>query len=171
MTSALARPLLGVSSRHARAWAMGCLRYVLESVKVDECPNPQYRPTQEKRTGALLVCIWPSEFCSRRRTHPLCRPSADASVQHCEGARHVRRHGRHRPADGPKMGEVLGLLSPSPVVSSDRAARCRRFGPRHVIDAVEDFTRLAFDTIALCAMSYRCASHDRLMLTPRLTSP
>ena len=30
-----------------------------------------------------------------------------------------------------------------------------RFGPRHVIDAVEDFTRLAFDTIALCAMSYR----------------
>lgn len=31
-----------------------------------------------------------------------------------------------------------------------------RFGPRHVIDPSEDFTRLAFDTITLCAMSYRC---------------
>lgn len=33
-----------------------------------------------------------------------------------------------------------------------------RFGPRHVIDTVEDFTRLAFDTITLCAMSYRYVS-------------
>lgn len=30
-----------------------------------------------------------------------------------------------------------------------------RFGPRHVIDPSEDFTRLAFDTITLCAMSHR----------------
>ena len=39
-------------------------------------------------------------------------------------------------------------------VRSSRAA-ARRFGPRATIDPVEDFTRLAFDTITLCAMNYR----------------
>ena len=38
----------------------------------------------------------------------------------------------------------------------ERLTRCR-FGPRATIDPVEDFTRLAFDTITLCAMNYRCA--------------
>jgi cytochrome P450/NADPH-cytochrome P450 reductase len=33
-----------------------------------------------------------------------------------------------------------------------------RFGPRHAIDPADDFTRLAFDTIALCAMNYRLNS-------------
>ena len=42
----------------------------------------------------------------------------------------------------------------------DVVARLPRFGPRHVIDTVEDFTRLAFDTITLCAMSYRYVSPD-----------
>ncbi|KAF5345044.1 hypothetical protein D9758_010444 [Tetrapyrgos nigripes] len=32
-----------------------------------------------------------------------------------------------------------------------------RFGPEHVIDPSEDFTRVALDTIALCSMEYRCA--------------
>lgn len=31
----------------------------------------------------------------------------------------------------------------------------RRFGPTHIVDPAEDFTRLTFDTIALTAMSYR----------------
>ncbi|KIJ31781.1 hypothetical protein M422DRAFT_185486 [Sphaerobolus stellatus SS14] len=33
-----------------------------------------------------------------------------------------------------------------------------KFGPDYVIDANEDFTRLTFDTITLCAMSYRLNS-------------
>ncbi|KAL0562741.1 hypothetical protein V5O48_019339, partial [Marasmius crinis-equi] len=33
-----------------------------------------------------------------------------------------------------------------------------RFGPDHVIDPADDFTRVALDTIALCSMSYRLNS-------------
>ncbi|KAI0346151.1 cytochrome P450 [Trametopsis cervina] len=36
-----------------------------------------------------------------------------------------------------------------------------RFGPRHAIHAADDFTRLSFDTIALCSMSYRINSFYR----------
>jgi hypothetical protein len=32
------------------------------------------------------------------------------------------------------------------------------FGPEHVIDPSDDYTRVALDTIALCSMSYRCVS-------------
>ncbi|KIJ22928.1 hypothetical protein M422DRAFT_276585, partial [Sphaerobolus stellatus SS14] len=41
-----------------------------------------------------------------------------------------------------------------------------RFGPDHVIDANEDFTRLTFDTITLCAMSYRLNSFYSLEMAP-----
>ncbi|KAI0631143.1 fatty acid hydroxylase [Trametes polyzona] len=40
-------------------------------------------------------------------------------------------------------------------IASQMLTKWERFGPRHVIDPCEDFTRLAFDTITLCAMSYR----------------
>ncbi|KAI0356058.1 fatty acid hydroxylase [Trametes cingulata] len=40
-------------------------------------------------------------------------------------------------------------------IASQMLTKWERFGPRHVIDPSEDFTRLAFDTITLCAMSYR----------------
>ncbi|TBU21312.1 bifunctional P-450:NADPH-P450 reductase [Dichomitus squalens] len=40
-------------------------------------------------------------------------------------------------------------------IAEQMVQKWERFGPLHVVDAVEDFTRLAFDTIALCAMSYR----------------
>ena len=33
-----------------------------------------------------------------------------------------------------------------------------RFGPDHALDPTDDFTRLAFDTLALCVMSYRLNS-------------
>lgn len=33
-----------------------------------------------------------------------------------------------------------------------------RFGPEHVIEPSDDFTRLAFDTVCLCAMNYRLNS-------------
>ncbi|KAI1794373.1 hypothetical protein LXA43DRAFT_1091893 [Ganoderma leucocontextum] len=39
-------------------------------------------------------------------------------------------------------------------ISQQMIQKWERFGPRHVIGTVEDFTRLAFDTITLCAMSY-----------------
>ena len=34
-----------------------------------------------------------------------------------------------------------------------------RFGPEAIIEPAIDFTKIAFDTIALCSMSYRYASH------------
>ncbi|KAI0676431.1 fatty acid hydroxylase [Trametes maxima] len=40
-------------------------------------------------------------------------------------------------------------------IASQMLTKWERFGPRHVIDPSEDFTRLAFDTITLCAMSHR----------------
>ncbi|KIJ52228.1 hypothetical protein M422DRAFT_243833 [Sphaerobolus stellatus SS14] len=40
------------------------------------------------------------------------------------------------------------------------------FGPDYVIDATEDFTRLTFDTIALCTMSYRVNSFYSLETVP-----
>ncbi|RPD61291.1 bifunctional P-450:NADPH-P450 reductase [Lentinus tigrinus ALCF2SS1-6] len=40
-------------------------------------------------------------------------------------------------------------------IASQMVTKWERFGPRHVIDVVEDFTRLAFDTITLCAMNFR----------------
>ncbi|OSC96348.1 fatty acid hydroxylase [Trametes coccinea BRFM310] len=40
-------------------------------------------------------------------------------------------------------------------IASQMLTKWERFGPRHVIDPCEDFTRLAFDTITLCAMGYR----------------
>ena len=53
----------------------------------------------------------------------------------------------------------------------ERLTRCR-FGPRATIDPVEDFTRLAFDTITLCAMNYRCAPpFCRPLVDPSLIAP
>ena len=48
-----------------------------------------------------------------------------------------------------------------------RQCTCR-FGQRHIIDPSEDFTRLAFDTITLCAMNYRCAPPSYRILDPSL---
>ncbi|KAI9067866.1 fatty acid hydroxylase [Trametes sanguinea] len=40
-------------------------------------------------------------------------------------------------------------------IASQMLTKWERFGPQHVIDPCEDFTRLAFETITLCAMGYR----------------
>ena len=40
-------------------------------------------------------------------------------------------------------------------ICAQLALKWHRFGPRHVFDPSEDYTRLTFDTIALCSMSYR----------------
>ena len=41
-----------------------------------------------------------------------------------------------------------------------------RFGPSHAFDPSEDFTRLTFDTIALCSMSYRFNSFYHREMPP-----
>ncbi|KAI0805975.1 cytochrome P450 [Irpex lacteus] len=46
-------------------------------------------------------------------------------------------------------------------IASQLVLKWDRFGPRHRIDAVDDYTRLTFDTISLCAMSYRLNSYYR----------
>ena len=50
------------------------------------------------------------------------------------------------------------------------AARADRFGPKNPIDPADDFTRLAFDTIAYCAMSYRLNSFYTVRLRERSRS-
>ncbi|KAH9931026.1 cytochrome P450 [Amylocystis lapponica] len=46
-------------------------------------------------------------------------------------------------------------------IASQLVTKWERFGPAPVIDPSNDFTRLTFDTIALCAMSYRLNSFYR----------
>jgi cytochrome P450/NADPH-cytochrome P450 reductase len=43
-------------------------------------------------------------------------------------------------------------------ISSQLMLKWERFGPQHVLEVSQDFTRLAFDTIALCAMGHRLNS-------------
>ena len=40
-------------------------------------------------------------------------------------------------------------------IASQLLLKWERFGPNYVIDPVADYTRLTFDTIALCGMNYR----------------
>jgi cytochrome P450/NADPH-cytochrome P450 reductase len=40
-------------------------------------------------------------------------------------------------------------------ISMQLVHKWERFGADYVIDPTQDFTRLTFDTIALCSMSYR----------------
>lgn len=48
-------------------------------------------------------------------------------------------------------------------IASQLILKWERFGPDHAFDVSDDFTRLAFDTISLCAMGHRLNSfytHD-----------
>jgi cytochrome P450/NADPH-cytochrome P450 reductase len=45
-------------------------------------------------------------------------------------------------------------------IASQLVLKWERFGPDQVFDVTEDFTRLAFDTIALCSMNHRQVLHD-----------
>ncbi|OCH86500.1 cytochrome P450 [Obba rivulosa] len=56
---------------------------------------------------------------------------------------------------------VRGMYDDMMDIASQLIAKWERFGPKHVIDPAEDFTRLTFDTIALCSMSYRLNSFYR----------
>ncbi|KZO97736.1 fatty acid hydroxylase [Calocera viscosa TUFC12733] len=57
------------------------------------------------------------------------------------------------PAFGPS--QIIGMFPAMLDINSQLLLKWERFGPDEAFDPTEDFTRLAFDTIALCAMSYR----------------
>ncbi|KAJ7579319.1 fatty acid hydroxylase [Mycena floridula] len=53
---------------------------------------------------------------------------------------------------------IMNMLEDMRDISTQLLLKWERFGPDHIIDPAEDFTRLALDTIALCSMSYRLNS-------------
>ncbi|KAF8755308.1 cytochrome P450 [Rhizoctonia solani] len=60
------------------------------------------------------------------------------------------------PAFGPLS--IKGMFNDMVDVASQLVLKWERFGPNHMIDPTDDFTRLTFDTIALCAFNYRLNS-------------
>ncbi|GAB1520894.1 hypothetical protein RhiTH_003983 [Rhizoctonia solani] len=57
------------------------------------------------------------------------------------------------PAFGPLS--IKGMFNDMFDVISQLVLKWERFGPEHEIDPTDDFTRLAFETIALCTFNYR----------------
>ncbi|KAG9088708.1 hypothetical protein FS749_001951, partial [Ceratobasidium sp. UAMH 11750] len=57
------------------------------------------------------------------------------------------------PAFGPMS--IKGMFDDMFDVTSQLVLKWERFGPVHEIDPTDDFTRLAFETIALCTFNYR----------------
>ncbi|KAG8732144.1 hypothetical protein FRC11_000489 [Ceratobasidium sp. 423] len=57
------------------------------------------------------------------------------------------------PAFGPLS--IKGMFDDMLDVISQLVLKWERFGPSHEIDPTDDFTRLAFETIALCTFNYR----------------
>ncbi|KIJ39879.1 hypothetical protein M422DRAFT_32485 [Sphaerobolus stellatus SS14] len=68
------------------------------------------------------------------------------------------------PAFGP--AKIRGMFGSMADITSQLVGKWERFGPDYVIDANEDFTRLTFDVITLCAMSYRLNSFYSLEMSP-----
>lgn len=57
------------------------------------------------------------------------------------------------PAFGPTA--IRGMFDSMLDIASQLVLKWERFGPEYLITPSADFTRLAFDTIAYCSMSYR----------------
>ncbi|EJD48679.1 cytochrome P450 [Auricularia subglabra TFB-10046 SS5] len=60
------------------------------------------------------------------------------------------------PAFGP--ASIRGMFDEMGDILSQLVLKWERFGPEHALDPTDDFTRLAFDTLALCVMSHRLNS-------------
>lgn len=60
------------------------------------------------------------------------------------------------PAFGP--ASIRGMFDDMGDILSQLVLKWERFGPEHALDPTDDFTRLAFDTLALCVMSHRLNS-------------
>ncbi|KAI0805964.1 cytochrome P450 [Irpex lacteus] len=59
------------------------------------------------------------------------------------------------------MGSIRDMFPDMMDIASQLILKWERFGPRHPIHAAEEFTRLSFDILALCSMSYRINSFYR----------
>lgn len=57
------------------------------------------------------------------------------------------------PAFGPS--NIVNMFEDMKDICDQMLMKWERFGKQHVFEPAEDFTRLTFDTIALCSMSYR----------------
>ncbi|KAH7098687.1 fatty acid hydroxylase [Auriculariales sp. MPI-PUGE-AT-0066] len=60
------------------------------------------------------------------------------------------------PAFGP--ASILQMFDDMNDILSQMLVKWDRFGPKHIITPADDFTRLAFDTVAYCTMSHRLNS-------------
>ncbi|KAF8588667.1 fatty acid hydroxylase [Ramaria rubella] len=118
------------------------------------------------RTSILVSSIeLVDQVCDQKRFHKAVR-GALVQVRHLTGdGLFTAFHGEknwglaHRilmPAFGP--AKIRGMFPAMTDIASQLIAKWERFGPEYMIDPTEDFTRLTFDTIALCAMSYRLNS-------------
>ncbi|KAM0427913.1 hypothetical protein ACHAPT_007372 [Fusarium lateritium] len=72
------------------------------------------------------------------------------------------------PAFGPVS--IRGMFDEMYDVATQLALKWARHGPAQPILAVDDFTRLAFDTVALCSMDFRFNSFYRDMVHPFIDS-
>ncbi|KAI0007502.1 cytochrome P450 [Xylariaceae sp. FL0662B] len=68
------------------------------------------------------------------------------------------------PAFGPMS--IRGMFDEMHDIATQLAMKWARYGPEHSIEAAEDFTRLALDTLALCSMGYRFNSYYTTELHP-----
>lgn len=72
------------------------------------------------------------------------------------------------PAFGPLS--IRGMFDEMHDISTQLAMKIARHGPQTAIDASDDFTRLALDTLALCAMDFRFNSFYREKLHPFISA-
>ncbi|KAF8520360.1 cytochrome P450 [Hysterangium stoloniferum] len=116
------------------------------------------------------------QVCDQQRFHKGVR-GALREVRHLTGdGLFTAFHGEqnwgiaHRilmPAFGP--GKIRGMFPAMTDIAQqlvDKWTMLIRFGPDYVIEPTEDFTRLTFDTISLCAMSHRLNSFYSLEMVP-----
>ncbi|KZO97728.1 fatty acid hydroxylase [Calocera viscosa TUFC12733] len=114
-----------------------------------------------------------NELCDETRFHKFVSGALE-EVRHGAGdGLFTAYHGEeswgiaHRilmPAFGPQ--QILGMFNDMLDINSQLLLKWERFGPDHAIDPTDDFTRLAFDTVSLCAMSYRVNSFYQEGLPP-----
>lgn len=86
-------------------------------------------------------------------------------------------HGEHNweiahriltPAFSP--ANIKGMFGDMFDIASQLVLKWERYGPEHIIIPAEDFTRLAFDTVALCTMGYRVNSFYNDAVQPFIVS-
>ncbi|CAG7851383.1 Bifunctional cytochrome P450/NADPH--P450 reductase 2 {ECO:0000305} AltName: Full=CYP102A3 {ECO:0000303/PubMed:15122913}; AltName: Full=Fatty acid hydroxylase CypB {ECO:0000305}; AltName: Full=Flavocytochrome P450 102A3 {ECO:0000305}; Includes: RecName: Full=Cytochrome P450 102A3 {ECO:0000305}; {ECO:0000269/PubMed:14741768, ECO:0000269/PubMed:15122913}; Includes: RecName: Full=NADPH--cytochrome P450 reductase; {ECO:0000269/PubMed:14741768, ECO:0000269/PubMed:15122913} [Serendipita indica DSM 11827] len=86
-------------------------------------------------------------------------------------------HGEHNweiahriltPAFSP--ANIKGMFGDMFDIASQLVLKWERYGPEHIILPAEDFTRLAFDTVALCTMGYRVNSFYNDAVQPFIVS-